>query len=484
MRLPILLASLLLVQAAAPVAAQGPEYLAAVRAYADALLEHGRDRYGPQHTPLFAAALDRRAMQIGDFPEIEGIRKHDRITRGANPMHDQNLYQILYALSEVTGDPKYAAEADRALGYFFRNAQSPATGLMAWGEHLGWGFETEAVVGNDQHEFFRPWVLWDRVRELAPEALPRFARGLWEHQIYDHQTGEFSRHAGYTAHKPQRANDYPRHGGFYIDAWARAYRETGDPVFVKATEVVLDGFTRRRSPVTGAIPCCSREDRLRLLWPASNLSLAIDLAESAPAFPEPLREEMLEVARNVDGVFLKLAHDFGPDGIGYVMGADLHTLENFLEGNWTHTQPWVTGYGKSTDAQVSNLVYERYKQLPPGPAKEGYRDLILASARRYLDTDPDPTQTIYPGPLGEVILHMIAAYELSGDERFLRRADHFGRMAIDLFVEPGSALPKASTRHDHYEAITRADTMMLALLRLWQLQERPELDLRLIHTDR
>ena len=46
-----------------------------------------------------------------------------------------------------------------------------------------------------------------------------------------------------------------------------------------------------------------------------------------------------------------------------------------------------------------------------------------------------------------------------------------GRLAVELFLEPGAALPKASTRHDHYEAITRADTLMMALLRLWQVRE-------------
>ena len=33
-------------------------------------------------------------------------------------MHDQGLYQILYALAIVTSDERYAAEADRILGWF------------------------------------------------------------------------------------------------------------------------------------------------------------------------------------------------------------------------------------------------------------------------------------------------------------------------------------------------------------------------------
>jgi len=35
--------------------------------------------------------------------------------------------------------------ADDALRFFFTHCQSKATGLLAWGEHLGWDFHTEAV---------------------------------------------------------------------------------------------------------------------------------------------------------------------------------------------------------------------------------------------------------------------------------------------------------------------------------------------------
>jgi hypothetical protein len=41
-------------------------------------------------------------MEIGSaelFGDIPDIRRTDRSLGGANPMHDENLYQILYALT-------------------------------------------------------------------------------------------------------------------------------------------------------------------------------------------------------------------------------------------------------------------------------------------------------------------------------------------------------------------------------------------------
>lgn len=41
--------------------------LTIVKAYADAMIEDGRDIYGEEHSPLFAAALDRAAMKLAQL---------------------------------------------------------------------------------------------------------------------------------------------------------------------------------------------------------------------------------------------------------------------------------------------------------------------------------------------------------------------------------------------------------------------------------
>ena len=91
-----------------------------------------------------------------------------------------NLYQILYALSEITGEPRYADQADGSLKFFFAHCQSPATGLLCWGEHAGWDLRTEKRIDKPSgniHEFYRPWVLWERSWQLAPKPCRRFALG-------------------------------------------------------------------------------------------------------------------------------------------------------------------------------------------------------------------------------------------------------------------------------------------------------------------
>ena len=459
-----------------------PDYLQFVRSYADALIENGRDTYGTEHSPLFASTLDRSALSLMTAApgKIQGIRNGDRTLTGANPMHDQNLYQILYALTRLTGRKQYAKEADKALKWFFEHCQSPATGLLTWGEHIGWGFRKETIIGRgDTHEFFAPWVLWGRSFKLAPQPCAKFARGLWDHQIHEHG-GDFSRHAGWAQHRTGVNNGYPRHGGFYIATWAKAYEQTKDPVFLKAIETLVDHFERTASKQSGAIPCSTNPGRIEIMWPESNLSLAVDLWDGAEKVPGKLAEKMRQRAFKTDRVYLSLAHDFSPSGKGFVAGANVHTLQRLTEGPWTDTAVWATGYGKATDAQIAMLCYLRCQQVKT----DGYEKLVLDAASRYLYTEPDVGITLYPGSMAEAIFLMLAAHKLTGRDYYLKRADYFGQQAVEVFLDDTSPLPRASSRHNHYETITGGDDLMMALLKLWAAKNQPKKKPQLIYEHR
>jgi len=475
-----------------------PDYLQLVKSYADTMLEEGRDTYGTQQSPLFATTLDRKRLKMFERTGLEQlwqmrlddwqnwrVRNRDRMTTGANPMHHQNLYQILYALTLITGEHRYAEEAEKSLKWFFRNCQSPATGLLAWGEHMGWDFNTETIItwrkathhgGIMQeattHEFSRPWVLWERSFELAGPACERFALGLWEHQIADQNTGNFSRHANYLIHQTFKNSEYPRHGGFYIATWARAYEDTGNPVFLKAIETLVDYFDGRRSPVSDGIPAESApRSKGRVLWATSNLSLAIDLWQSAERVPFSLAKKMKRSAIRTDKVFLSLGHDLSGHGKGFLLSANTRTLQPYGKGSYS---------GRWDHAGPANLCMQRYGQV--GVA--GYEKLVLDTAEFYLSSEPEISFALHPRTLGHLILLMLNAYELTGREQYLNRADYFARRAIELFFDSGCPLPRATSKLDHYEAVTGADTLMMSLLKLWATKNRPSLELSLIYCDR
>ena len=471
------------------------DFLQIAQDYADTMLVRGRDVYGEEHSPLFATMLDRETLsmlspeeqrrlwqvRLDDW-ENWGIRNRDRVFRGSNPQHDEDLYQVLYALTEITGDLEYARQADRTLQWFLERCQSPSTGLLAWGEHMGWDFNTETIIWKSSlhnggilrecvtHEFARPWILWERSFDLAPQACEKFALGLWEHQIHDHQTGNFSRHAVYTEHRTFPDSQFPRHGGFYIAAWAEAYKRTKNPVFSEAIDTLVDHFEKNRSPHSGIIPAVSPG---KIAWPFSNLSLAIDLSDGAEKVGPQLAGKMRQCASRTDELFLKLKHDLSPGGKGFLNNLDLHTLEPTPQGGYS-------GRLDGGETAVANNCMVRYRQV----RLDGYRTLVVDAARAYLHGAIDHTYAVRPGTFGSMIWLMLNAYELTANRQYMDRARDFARQAVQLFLGDGSPLPKANTKYSHYEAVTGGDRLVMALLRLWLVENRPDAAVSLTYTGR
>jgi len=416
-----------------------PSLLDIVKRYADTIIDHGRDVYGDQKSGLLLSALDRttlKPLEVRPTPP-GGIRREDRAglpwrrLTGANPQHDQNLLRVFYALSEITADDRYKEAADHELEWFFKNSQSPVTDLLPWGEHLCWDVMLDAPVSSSTdltHEFARPWLLWDRCFELAPEASRRFALGLWEHQIADQNSGAFDRHAPYDRHGPADGKDFPRHAGFYVHTWAHAYKHTKDQTFLRAIETILARFERKRRDNSGVLHAT--------IGP-------LDVETAASIVPEPLAQRLRQFAEIEDGLILE----------------DLRSKYGRPDGSLLLRPTWQAGYSVGTTADWAMFGLARYQQTK----KKVFRDLVVAVADAYVDALPDEDVDVWPMSLGHIISAEVAAYELTKQPVYLEQACRFARMAVEVFWQD-RPLPRASFKTGHYETITGADSLALALL--------------------
>ncbi len=432
--------------------------------YANAMLEHGRDTYGPQNTGLFLSALDRKTLiPLKVRPKAPaGIREGDRPGEpgqplvGANPQLDQNLLRLLYFLKGLSGEDRYPQAADEALKWFLENTQSSNTGLLPWGEHLCWNVITDKVASGHRepvHEFARPWLLWEKCFELAPEASKRFALGLWNSQIADHKTGAFNRHANFNKSSPVAGMDFARHAGFYIRTWAEAYARTRDDTFPKAIEVLLRRYEKKRHPKTGLIELKTGSPTAHS---ALSLSLAIDCDGAARKVPEPLRTRLTNFAAREDEIFCSLPHDMAGKK-GFAMGLDLATGKS----DGSYSTLWDARYGAFTTAAVGVMCVSRYENT----GRIGYRSLITAAAVAYMDSLPNDDSDAWPMTFGHAIGLEQAAYRATSQEKYYKRAFNLGEIAIEKFFGD-SPLPRASLKTDHYESITGSDTLVLALVEL------------------
>lgn len=429
------LAVLLAASGSCPASAE-TNFLQVVCSYADAMLAHGRDTYGPQKSGLFLSALDRMTLKPLDVRPAPpgGIRRGDRPGRawsamnGANPQLDQNFLRVLYILTELTGDHRYAGAANQELKWFLENTMSPKTSLLPWGEHLSWDVIYDwPISGGDEmmHEFARPWVLWDRCFAVAPEASTKFALGLWEHQIANHKTGGFDRHAPYFEHGPVDGKDFARHAGFYIGTWCYAWKYTTNDVFLRAIETLLARFERKRVQKDGSLSAT--------IGP-------LDCEIAAPMVPQPLAKRLREFAAKEDDLMIP-------------------GLQKQIKGGTNAPPKWESGYSEWTLASSAMFCLGRFEQTH----RKEYRDLIIAFADAYRNSRPEEDVDAWPTTFGHVISAQVAAHRLTKKHEYLDEANRFAKLAVYLFWQD-KPLPRASLKTGHYETITGADSLALALL--------------------
>lgn len=437
-------------------------FIGVVYRYADAMLKHGRDTHGPQETGLFLSALDRKTLSpLANRPAPPagvppGCRpgQPGKPLLGANPQLDQNLLRLLYFLKGLSGEDRYPRAADESLKWFLENTQFPATGLYPWGEHLSWDTVDDRVasgLSGTVHEFYRPWMLWARCFELAPEASERFALGLWNSHVGDHDGG---------ARDPRAASGRPsaglgvtsaRQAGFSIRTWAEAHAHTKNRAFTRAIEVLLTRHDRERRPKTGAAEGSSGSPRA-----SSFLSLAIDCDGAARKVEEPLRTRLARVAAREDEIFCSLPHDLEKRK-GFAASS---TLTGRSPGD-TYTPLWEARHHGDTTASVAMMCVSRYENT----GRVEYRDLIVAAADAYLDSLPPPDCDGWPMTFGHAISLELAAFRVTAREEYFRRAFKLGDVAVKEFFGD-SPLPRASLKTDHYESTTGADTLVLSLAEL------------------
>ena len=467
--------------------ARTSDYAALAKAYADAMLAEGRDRYGGVHAPVFATMLDRQTMRLLDDPERTvpftreevGVRAIDRSWNAANPDNDAGLHELLYRLSEDTGDAHYAQAADHSLGWFLENTQHGETGLLAWGEHTAWRLDEERPTRHPdnawsdlKHEFHAGWMVWPELFRLDAERATRYADGMWRCHVYDEEAGLHAHQVRYDTCAPDEGFVFPRVAGTLAYVGALAYAHAGD-------EATRDRLLRRidRLAQTENARRNARSGALYRLHPHEGNEYAVgsDLEgvleveralEAAPGLPDSTRARLVAWQRQSDATLLEVLANRS-DTLGYAHRTDQATLQPTLHigGNL-----WCSRYGVVFPlASAARKVAARYRQT----GHAGYRAYVLWAADRYAGAEPAcEAYPLWPGALADAIGLLLDAHALTADVRYLQEADRLGRRAVDLFLDDTSPLPKVFSRgFDHYEALSGGADLMLAFYELGQALE-------------
>lgn len=239
----------------------GDKYLKAVTTFADNVLEHGRDTYGPRKSPLFVDGLNIDTRKPALW-RPEGGEGQEWIM--CNLGSQQDLFRVLVGLSRIGGDPKYRKAAVEAVSYAMQHLQHP-NGLLYWGGHSIYDLATDKPMGGSEpgmHELKTSYPYYELMWEIDPKATRKLIEEFWAAHVIDWSRLWFDRH-GYYSHtrmpkfrmRPKDASqlwDHEYKGGkvFFVTGDSHTFISTGSDLFYAAA--LLHKFTGEEKPLTWA----------------------------------------------------------------------------------------------------------------------------------------------------------------------------------------------------------------------------------------
>jgi outer membrane protein assembly factor BamB len=448
-----LLAALLALSAVSAVGAESP-YSAAARKFAEAVVEHALDHYGPRHTPLFAQIIDLRTLEIPKQwtaaewrAEMAGWKDDknysmwgkDRSSvawaRDSNLLWDTDTVRLLYEL----GDERLTAAADAYLRYFLANCVSPSTGLFAWGEHVAYNLVEDRVIGR-RHELQHFNPLWEELWKFDPVAVRRAIESIYAYHITDKRTMAYDRHANFWNGLPERDQaTILGYAGYFTIAFEFLGRKTGDPKY--------DEWSRR----------------LVLAFQAKS--------DDTGLYPDNWTDRMAREQPLVFPVRPEIAAAFYGN---YRATKDKRWLDD------------ANRYLEACDAAISAGRVQPVERLAWSPvlgaaAIQGYRLTGNASYLRMAERiggehlKMDEPRAQMAGYLAVRLNFFLDLYEATSDSRWLGGARRLGDHALRAFVHPSGLIRGTAVvdRPDYYDAIQGPGMLARALLRLGQRDSNP-----------
>ncbi|HQE45249.1 MAG TPA: hypothetical protein PLM77_18845, partial [Phycisphaerae bacterium] len=261
-------------------------YLPVLRTFADNVLQHGRDVYGPKHTPLLIDGLniDTREPATWVLPDdCAATWKMPKRSIMCNVASQQNLFRVLDGFSALTGHPRYRQAALEATRYALEHLQY-RDGLLFWGGHVFVDLNSDQIVGESHKDwttgtprpaFWETGVLhelkfhyphYELMWEANREATARFVRGFWAAHVQNWANLDMNRHGIYgqtvkpTWDEPYTGRPVPFSGqglsfistGTDLMLAAACLTEfTGDPRPLEWAHRLAERYEQIRHPETG-----------------------------------------------------------------------------------------------------------------------------------------------------------------------------------------------------------------------------------------
>jgi len=457
-----------------------------VRQCVDLLLEHGTDRYGKIQAPILVAILDVRTRQCPEDPlpldeAWRVMRRGRRAPAGNNLYLDQPLLRVLHALSERTGEKRYAVFSDQYAAYVMKNLVDDK-GFFWWGWHRHYDVFGDVMDGHSgsPHEIHIQQTVWPLLWRAGRDPVVREIESIWQWHVIDKDTGEVNRHGD-----GHRGCDFAMSAGEVLAAFAFLYQQTGKEEWLQRARKVADHHWQHRHLQTTLIP--NRPNAGPNRFDGSHCDSSVpglychSLWKAAEWSGDPLfRQRALEYLH----AFARYAYDAEAKAFWGSLELDGTPVPGpHVRGGYEqyeprgHTdlwQPYVAGYEKPlAAAQTYALVYQATRDpVLLDTARKWAESLRRAFPPNHCDEqtwyaiyarDWAPHGT-YAEHYGRAISFLLTMHRATGEKGYLEFAREWAREGVARLYYQG--LFRGHPVKPYYEAMDGVGYFLAALLDL------------------
>lgn len=226
--------------------ADSQPHLAAVRTFADNVLKHGRDVYGPRHTPLFIDGINIDTLEPVNWKSRDGS---EWVLSDLG--NQQILFRTLDGLTALTGDSKYRQAAVDATKYALANLRYG--GLLAWGGHAAYNASADAFVWAEDkgkvHELKENYPYYQLMWEIDPDGARSVIENIWNSHVLDWSNLDFNRHGVPKSMGKLWKSEY-KGGDVFFWGKGLTFVNAGSDLYYAAA--LLSKFTGERDPLIWA----------------------------------------------------------------------------------------------------------------------------------------------------------------------------------------------------------------------------------------
>jgi len=467
----------------------------------ETVIQYGTDRYGPVHTDMLMSIIDVQKRVSPKNPLLlDGQiyyeeRPQRRNPAGSNLWYDQATLRVMYRLSSLTGNARYADAADAYIKAVFQYAVK-TNGLLVWGSHIFYDAFADKAGGDGggkgPHEILVYHPEWPALYRIDPEATRREIDGIWEWHLVDQRTGQHNRHDDKTV-----GCDFAFSGGSFALACAFMFSQTHESKYLDRARTIAGWHWQHRDPQTGLVPDApSTDDRYDANYCFTTIT--------GPHASQLLR--CYELTGDIWFRDVAVSYLKAYDQAAYDRGSHSYYAMLALDGTPVQAQPRGKGYEAWAPTGLVDVwrttIYsyefpliaaQSYIYAYELTARDGKPDAaLLTAARRWAELiesnlPPKPgrrwkteleeampelryTGGSYAEDYGRTISFFVHLYHATKDKHYPDVAKNVARLAIDKLYVNG--LFKGHPAKPYYEATNGVGILLHALMELDALPAR------------